>query len=193
MVESDVKSAEAVADSLKTDKAFIVLKNDGTLWLTDTNKKEKIADNLKGFRYYKYYYGSDTNVRNEYMYLDYNGELFFMPDYKSGKREIIMEDVKNFASDKFDYWSQHMFVEKNDESLWVMGYNYGSLGMGKAGRDVKIPSQNLYNVESVETTTEITDINLDELHKEEIPLRGALLALTVVVLGGIILWIAKRR
>ena len=172
MLETNVKAAETGVADEEMDKDFIVLKNDGTLWQTDVNGSKKIADNIKGFRIYGYFYNPNDDPvgerKDDYMYLDYNGDLFFMTDYKSSKRELILTDVRDFVSDQFDYAAEHMFVEKNDDSLWVMGYSQGSLGIGRPMRNVEIPMQNLYNVETTsETITEITTESITEVQKKQ--------------------------
>lgn len=200
MLESNVKAAETIYGDMETDKDFIILKKDGTLWLTDTSGSEKIADNIKGFRHYRYRYSPDDSFgeyKDDCMYLDYNGDLFFMPDYKSDERELILTDVRDFVSDQFNYNIEHMFVEKNDDSLWVMGYNRGSLGVGEFRRDVTAPMQNLYNVETTfETTTEITTESITEVQKKTITEseKKVLYVLsTVVVLGGVMFCFFKVR
>ena len=199
MIESNVKAAERIRGEMETDKDFIILKNDGTLLLKDASESEKIADNIKGFRRYRYFYNPNDDPvgesKNDYMYLDYNGDLFFMPDYKSGKRELILTDVRDFVSDQFDYAAEHMFVEKNDDSLWVMGYSQGSLGIGRPMRDVEIPMQNLYNVETTsETITEITTESITEVQKKTITESKTLYVLsTIAGFGGILFCIYKVR
>lgn len=199
MIESNVKAAERIWGEMETDKDFIILKNDGTLLLKDASESEKIADNIKGFRRYRYFYNPNDDPvgesKNDYMYLDYNGDLFFMPDYKTGERELILTDVRDFVSDQFDYAYEHMFVEKNDDSLWVMGYSQGGLGTGKHMRDVEIPMQNLYNVETTsETTTEITTESITEAPKKIITESKTLYVLSAIaVFGGVMFCIFKVR
>ena len=196
MLESNVKAAETIYGDMETDKDFIILKNDGTLWLTDTSGSEKIADNIKGFRHYRYRYSADDSFgeyKDDCMYLDYNGDLFFMPDYKSDERELILTDVRDFVSNQFDYNIEHMFVEKNDDTLWAMGYNRGSLGVGEIKRDVTAPMQNLYNVETTsETTTEITTESITEVQKKTIT-ESEILYVLGAVFGGVMFWIFKVR
>ena len=117
-----------------------------------------------------------------------------MTDYKSSKRELILTDVRDFVSDQFDYAAEHMFVEKNDDSLWVMGYSQGSLGVGEIKRDVTAPMQNLYNVETTsETTTEITMESITEVQKKTTESEILYVLGAVAVFGGVMFWIFKVR
>ena len=84
---------------------------------------------------------------------------------------------------------------KNDDNLWVMGYSQGSLGIGRPMRDVELPLQNLYNVETTsETTTEITTKSITKAPKKTITESKTLYVLSAIaVFGVVMLCILKVR